>query len=99
MNKVDMILESENETIIEIVNLIGAENTRKLVDAFGGSRVYIPSIETIGRRYRDINIYNDFLAGISYSKLRRKYRLSEQAIRTIINIEREKGRQLKNEWK
>jgi len=90
MNKTNMVLESEHETIIELVDLIGAEHTRKVVDAFSGSCIYIPSVETVERKYRDMNIYDDFLSGMSYSELRHKYKLSEKTIRVIVNVEREK---------
>lgn len=81
MNKADMFFEVEHETIIALVDLIGKENTRKLVETFGGSYIYIPSAETLERKYRDINIYDNFLSGMSYTELRRKYQLSEPSIR------------------
>lgn len=90
MDRTDMVLESEHETIIELVDLIGAEHTRKVVDAFSGSHIYIPSVETVERKYRDMNIYDDFLSGMSYRELRHKYKLSEKTIRAIVNAEREK---------
>lgn len=90
MDRTDMVLESEHETIIELVDLIGAEHTRKVVDAFSVSHIYIPSVETVERKYRDMNIYDDFLSGMSYSGLRHKYKLSEKTIRAVINAEREK---------
>lgn len=99
MDRTDMVLESEHETIIELVDLIGAENTRKLVDTFSGSHIYIPSVETVERKYRDMNIYEDFLSGMSYSELRHKYKLSEKTIRAIVNVEREKERRSENERK
>jgi len=90
MNKDDMILESENETIIELVDAIGAEHARKLVETFSGSYIYIPMIETVERKYRDMNIYKDFLSGMSYNKLRMKYELTDSSIRKIIKSEMEK---------
>ena len=95
MNRVDMVLESEHETIIELVDLIGAEHTRKLVDTFGGSQMYIPQLKHIAGEYRNQNIYDDFLYGISYSELRHKYKLSEKTIRAIVNVEREKRKAVK----
>lgn len=44
MNRINMVLESEHETIIELADLVGAENTLKLIDNFSGSNIYIPSI-------------------------------------------------------
>lgn len=42
-----MVLESEYEVIIELADLVGAENTLKLIDNFSGSNIYIPSIEMV----------------------------------------------------
>lgn len=90
MDKTDMILESENETIIELVDLIGAEHTWKLVETFSGGAIYIPAIESVERIYRDKNIYDDFSSGMSYKKLRVKYGLTDSGIRKIIKSEMEK---------
>lgn len=51
MNSIDMILESKHQTIIELVDLIGAEHTRNLIDTFGGSHIYIPLAETVEPNY------------------------------------------------
>lgn len=47
----------------------------------------------VERKYRDMNIYSDFLSGMSYSELRHKYNLSEKTIRLIVNAEKKKGGQ------
>ena len=98
MNRINMVLESEYEVIIELADLVGAENTLKLINNFSGSNIYIPSIEMVERKYRDMNIYSDFLSGMNYSELRHKYGLSEKTIRLIVNAEKKKGGQ-KNERK
>ena len=51
MNSIDMILQFKHQTIIELVDLIGAEHTRKLIDTFGGSHIYIPLTETVEPNY------------------------------------------------
>lgn len=51
MNSIDMILQSKHQTIIELVDLIGAEHTRKLIGTFGGSHIYIPLAETVKPNY------------------------------------------------
>lgn len=85
-----MVFESEHETIIELVDLIGAEHTRKLVDTFGGGYIYIPLLETVERVYRNHKIYEEFLSEMSYKKLRNKYKLSEMSLRNIVKAETEK---------
>ncbi len=90
MNKTDMILESDNETILELVDLIGAEHTWKLIEMFGGSQLYLPMPENIAREYRNSKIYKDYKNGLDYKKLKTKYRLSEMTIRKIIKSETEK---------
>lgn len=73
-----MILESDNETIMELIDMFGLENTQKFIDTFGGSQLYIPQLKNIAGEYRNRNIYNDFLSGTGYNELRHKYRLSEK---------------------
>lgn len=95
MDRIDMILESENETIIELVDLIGAEHTWKLVEMFGGSQFYLPMPENIAREYRNSKIYKDYKNGMGYKALKTKYRLSEMTIRRIIKSEMEKRKAVK----
>ena len=86
MNRINMVLESEHETIIELADLVGAENTLKLIDNFSGSNIYIPSIEMVERKYRDMNIYNDFLSGMNYSELRYRTDTERNSITLLLSI-------------
>lgn len=90
MDKTYMILESENETIIELVNAFGLEVTYKFIEIFGGSQMYIPKFENLSKEYRDSEIYKDYQSGINYNSLRIKYNLSEKTIRAIVNSKKRK---------
>lgn len=85
MNKADIILESANETVIELVNNFGLEVTYKFIEIFDGSQIYIPKFENLSKEYRNSEIYKDYQSGVNYSSLRIKYNLSEKTIRTIVN--------------
>lgn len=86
----NIILESDNDIVIELVENFGAETAYRFIEIFGGSQIYIPKIENISREYRDDKIYKDYTAGLNYKKLAVKYKLSEKAIRIIVNSETEK---------
>lgn len=90
MNKTDIILASDNEIIIELVDMFGIENTQKFIDMFGGNQLYIPQMKNISKEYRNQNIYKDFLSGMSYIKLSNKYGLNEISLKRIIKSETEK---------
>lgn len=92
MNKTDIILSSDNEIIMELVDTIGLEHTQKLVNTFGGSQLYIPMIENIAREYRNSEIYRDYKNGTTYHALSKKYNLSSMTIRNVVKYEMEKGK-------
>lgn len=90
MNKTDRILASDNEIIIELVDMFGIENTQKFIDMFGGNQLYISQMKNISKEYRNQNIYKDFLSGMSYIKLSNKYGLNEISLKRIIKSETKK---------
>lgn len=90
MNKTDRILASDNEIIIELVDMFGIENTQKFIDMFGRNQMYIPQMKNISKEYRNQNIYKDFLSGMSYIKLSNKYELNEISLKRIIKSETQK---------
>lgn len=49
---------SENSLIYDIVDIIGLDNTLKLVSVFGGEIIQIPSRETIKSDIIDVIIYS-----------------------------------------
>lgn len=95
MNNIQLISECKNETVLELVDILGLENTYKLIDTFGGISLYIPKMERISREYRNKNIYDDFLSGMNYRELKNKYSLSEMALRNIVKAETEKRKSLR----
>ena len=95
----EMFFESDNEIIIELIDMFGLENTQKFIDTFGGTQLYVPQMKTIVREYRNRSIYKDFLSGMSYRKLCDKYRVSEMSLRRVIKFQAEKERQSERERK
>ncbi|MCM1230867.1 MAG: DNA-binding protein [Ruminococcus flavefaciens] len=85
-----IILKSESDIVIELVDNFGLETAYKFIEVFGGSQIYIPKIDNISREYRDREIYKDYSDGLSIKKLVIKYKLTEKTIRTILNAERNK---------
>ena len=70
------VMESTHETVIDLVSAIGAENTAKLIETFSGCQLHVPLVETITKKQRN----------------ERKYHLTENTIRKIINDTRKRGR-------
>ena len=68
----------------EIAEIIGIEAYRKLVEHYGGSRIYIEKSDTIIRPNRNDEIRKKFDGG-NYLQLAREYKLSEQTIRRIVD--------------
>ncbi len=86
------------DTCLEICELIGFNNTLKLIKNFGGSELYIPKIETIAKAKRDVAICKEF-NGYNYKTLARKYNLTERHVREICRdvVEKKKQEPIKNQ--
>jgi len=67
----------------ELANLLGMDTFLKLVEQCGGTNLYIPKAETIGRTARNTMIQAEF-NGCNIKALAAKYRLSEVQIRSIV---------------
>lgn len=90
MNDIQVISGCRNETVAELVDLIGVENTIIVVKHFSGTQVYIPRFKNLAKECRDLEIYEDYKKGISYNALSTKYELTATAIRNIV-AEKKKG--------
>ena len=86
-----IISECQNGTVSGLVQVLGVENTVRLLEVFGGSQLYIPRLETLTKNEcRNSMIFTDCMNGMSYKAVARKYGLSEVAIRKIIKSKTEK---------
>lgn len=90
MNLERTLINSENETIKLLVNVLGIEKALALIKTAGGAPLYIPTLETISKEERNLNICNEFMQGATYKELSRKYGRTEKTIREIINSELKK---------
>lgn len=84
INKLISVTRLRNEQQREIAEIIGIEAYRKLVENYGGSRIYIEKFDTITRPDRNDEIRKKFDGG-NYKQLAREYKLSEQTIRRIVD--------------
>lgn len=84
INKLISITQLRSEQQKEIAEVIGIEAYRKLVDYYGGSRIYIEKSDTITRPDRNTEIKKKFNGG-NYKQLAKEYKLSEETIRRIVN--------------
>lgn len=85
----DMDIEELPEEQKNLVALIGVEAYSKLVDAYGGTMIYIHKRDSFIRASRNEEIRRKF-DGTNYKKLASEYNLTEVAIRRIVEeIDRE----------
>jgi hypothetical protein len=61
LNELLLLYISENTLIYDLVDIIGMNNTLKLVSVFGGETITIPSRETIKNDLIDVIIYTTIL--------------------------------------
>ena len=76
--------DSLDEAQKGLVDKIGLDSFKALVRAYGGSFIYIPKIESLGRTVRDKMIKEEF-DGSNYKELALKYGLTEVWIRNIVS--------------
>lgn len=77
------------EIIDEISEVIGKDNTMKLVERFSGEQIYIPVIKRVSIKERNNRILSDYRKGFTYAQLKNRYRLTERQIRNIISKHKE----------
>ncbi|CDC79770.1 mor transcription activator domain protein [Clostridium sp. CAG:964] len=70
----------------QIAETIGLEAYLKLVKIYGGTNIYIAKIDKLLSIKRDEEIVKRF-NGYNFKSLANQYRLSERAVREIINRE------------
>lgn len=78
---------------VDLAELIGLENYRKLVKNYGGNSIRILQEATLIKEKRDDEIRSSF-TGDNFIELSKKYRLSDRTIRSIVSKEtrRRKGK-------
>ena len=80
----EMDANISDDKLFLLLSILGEEKALALCAEFGGSSIYIPKQETLNRELRNKDILEDYKNGVSLHQLRKKYRLSETTLRTII---------------
>ena len=73
-----------DDKLAMLLFLLGEDKAHALCSEFGGSSIYIPKVDTLNREIRNKKIIDDYRVGASFHQLRKKYQLSETALRNII---------------
>lgn len=76
--------EAAFEGCARFVELIGMEGTRKLLKAYGGETLELPSCRRLKRVRRDNEILKLHRAGVSSTVIGRRFKISTRAVRIII---------------
>ena len=80
----EMDANISDDKLFLLLSILGKEKALALCAEFGGSSIYIPKQETLNRELRNKDILDDYKNGVSLHQLRKKYKLSETTLRTII---------------
>lgn len=86
----EITLNDLDEKNREIAEIIGVENYLKLIEFYGGTRVYFNKLEEVTKGIRDQKIkaeYNRY----NIRELIVKYNLAEESIRRILRSEPAEG--------
>lgn len=84
MNHLTIRLADLNEEQLELADLIGLDNYKKLVLNYGGLQLYIPKPDSFSRTARNEQIRAEF-TGSNFKELATRYGLTEVQIRSIVN--------------
>lgn len=86
----------KDEALSLLVEILGLEATKKIIEIFGGDSVYVPKAESVIRMGRDRRIYKEFKEkGYSYQDLATKYNLTKRHVRVIIKAQRRRNCKIK----
>lgn len=84
INLLDNIeLQDLKEDYLEMAEIIGLDNYKKLVVRYNGASVYIPTVDRLTKKDRDTLIREEFNGG-NIKELANKYNLTESWIREIV---------------
>ncbi len=78
-----LITEDDLPDTYKQIAFIGIDNIVKIAELFGGTWQYMPKLDSILKEARDREIKDEF-NGYNYDELARKYNLSSQWIRNIV---------------
>ncbi len=88
MDEMKVISDSDNEAIATLRQIVGVQNTVKIVKQCGGAFLYIPLMKSLVKEERNEAIYSDYLSGTSYKEIALKHSLATATVRDIISKER-----------
>ena len=83
----------KNQTAREMAEIIGVENTMKLIIVYSSSTFYMPKMDSIYRVVRDRRINAEY-NGRNVRELAIKYDVSENWVRRIVEPRGIKGEQI-----
>ena len=75
--------DNQGDVVRDLIDIVGYDNTVKLVSYFGGTAVYVPKIDRAFRTLRNRRIMREF-DGFNGKYLARKFGVSESTIRLIV---------------
>jgi len=87
-----------DETMSFLVDVIGLDAAKKIIEIFGGESIYVPKAESVIRMVRDRSIYKDFKEkGYHYREIAARYNLTTRHVRVIIKAQKRNKHDIKGQ--
>ena len=77
----------DDGAMVVLIDTVGLQAAKKLVEIFGGDEFYFPKAESVIRAARNRRIYKEF-TGYNHRVLALKYNLTARYIRLIVDEQR-----------
>lgn len=74
----------QNQTLQELVELIGMDGMLRLVESYSGMVIYVPKLDSVIKMVRDRHIREEF-DGTNSRKLALRYDVSESWVYRVVN--------------
>lgn len=89
---------TDDDDMALLVDVVGLEITKKIIETFGGDSVYIPKPESVIRMGRDRRIYQEHVEKhINLRELAARYNLTPRHVRQILKHQKQLHREIKEE--
>ena len=80
-------VDFEEDAMSTLIQLVGLDPAKKLVEVFGGDMFYFPKVESVIRAARNRRIYKEF-TGYNHKTLAARYNLTTRYVRDIVREQR-----------
>lgn len=92
----ELAASGKPESLSDLVGTIGAEDTLKLVEEFGGNHMYVPLMDSLTVEKRNQMLMKQYQGGgVTIEALAKQYGLTPTSVYNIINRKGKRSRKSK----